>query len=147
MKNFQHFNPGSLIQATTALSSKPDAWVIAGGIDLLGEMKNGIIAPRTLVNLKALPNLDYIKFSESDGLRIGAMTTLATIESHPEIRERFAVLSEAAHSVATPQIPQCRNPRRKSVPASPLLVLPQSRISLSQEGRQGMLLRLRRKQI
>ncbi|MGB7624386.1 MAG: xanthine dehydrogenase family protein subunit M [Terriglobia bacterium] len=104
MKNFQHFNPGSLIQATTALSSKPDAWVIAGGIDLLGEMKNGIIEPRTLVNLKALPNLDYIKFSESDGLRIGAMTTLATIESHPEIRERFAVLSEAAHSVATPQI-------------------------------------------
>lgn len=104
MKNFHHFNPASLTQATTTLASKPDAWVIAGGIDLLGEMKNGIIQPRTLVNLKTLPNLDSIKFSETDGLRIGAMATLAKIEAHPEIRKRFAVLSQAAHSVATPQI-------------------------------------------
>ena len=104
MKNFQHFNPTSLAQATTTLSNKPDAWVIAGGIDLLGEMKNGIIRPKMLVNLKTLPNLDYIKFSENDGLRIGALTTLAKIEDHPDVRKHFTVLSQAARSVATPQI-------------------------------------------
>jgi xanthine dehydrogenase YagS FAD-binding subunit len=104
MKNFQHFNPTSLTQATTTLSSRPDARVIAGGIDLLGEMKNGIIQPKALVNLKTLPNLDYIKVSETDGLRMGALTTLAKIESHPDIRKHFTVLSQAAHSVATPQI-------------------------------------------
>lgn len=104
MKNFQHLNPTSLAQATTTLSSNPQAWVIAGGIDLLGEMKNGIVKPKTLVNLKAVPELDSIKFSEADGLRIGAMATLAKIESHPEIRSRYAVLAQAAHSVATPQI-------------------------------------------
>lgn len=104
MKNFSHFNPTSLAQATTTLSSSPDAWVIAGGIDLLGEMKNGIIRPKTLVNLKTLPNLDYIKFNENDGLRIGALTTLAKIEAHPDIRKHYTVLSQAARSVATPQI-------------------------------------------
>lgn len=104
MKNFQHLNPGSLTQATSVLASSPDAWVIAGGIDLLGEMKNGIVQPKTLVNLKSLPDLNYIQFNETDGLRLGAMTTLAKIESHPDIREQFAVLAQAAHSVATPQI-------------------------------------------
>lgn len=104
MKNFQHVNPTSLAQATTTLSSNPEAWVMAGGIDLLGEMKNGIVTPKTLVNLKTVPGLDYIKFSEAEGLRIGALTTLAKIESHAEIRSRYAVLAQAAHSVATPQI-------------------------------------------
>jgi xanthine dehydrogenase YagS FAD-binding subunit len=104
VKNFQHLNPTTLVQATTALSTQPDAWAIAGGIDLLGEMKNGIVRPGTLVNLKTLPNLDYIKFSSADGLRIGAMTTLAKIESHPDILKNFPALAQAAHSVATPQI-------------------------------------------
>jgi len=104
VKNFQHLNPTTLAQATTALSSQPEAWAIAGGIDLLGEMKNGIARPGVLVNLKTLPNLDYIQFSSSDGLRIGAMTTLANIESQPDILKNFPALAQAAHSVATPQI-------------------------------------------
>ncbi len=104
MKNFQHVNPETLDQASALLTSDAGAFLIAGGIDLLGEMKSGTIRPGTLINLKALRNLSYIKFNDQDGLRIGALTTLAEIAAHPEIRKNFGALAQAAHSVATPQI-------------------------------------------
>jgi xanthine dehydrogenase YagS FAD-binding subunit len=104
MKNFQHLNAVSLQQATAALVENPGSWALAGGIDLLGEMKNELIRPKMLVNLKTIPDLDHIRLSESGALWIGALTTLASIESHPEINKRYPVLAQAARSVATPQI-------------------------------------------
>lgn len=103
MKNFSYLNPKSLDEVAP-LAAEPESWLIAGGIDLLGEMKNGIVQPKTVVNLKAVPSLNYIKLDDAGGLRLGALTTLAEIEKHPEIQKRFTALSQAAHSVATPQI-------------------------------------------
>ncbi len=79
------------------------AVIMAGGIDLLGEMKDNLTAPERLVNLKALPELRFLKHS-NDEVRIGAMTTLTEIVNDKKIRERYTALAEAAESVGSPQI-------------------------------------------
>ncbi len=105
MRPFEYVQPTTVAEALRELGRQwEDAKILAGGVDLLGEMKEGIIAPQRVVNLKGIRDLRYIRFSEKDGLRLGALTTLTEIESHPVIRQRFTALAEAAHSVGTPQI-------------------------------------------
>ncbi len=105
MRPFEYVKPASLDDAVKALGRNfSDAKILAGGIDLLGELKEGIIAPNRLVNLKGVSELRYIHFTEKDGLRLGALTTLTEIETHPIIRKRFTALAESARSVAAPQI-------------------------------------------
>jgi xanthine dehydrogenase YagS FAD-binding subunit len=104
MKAFEYINPRDLKHASTLLGTDPKrAKILAGGIDLLGEMKEHIIEPQRLVNLKALDELKYLR-SGPKGLQIGALTTLAEIAAHPQIRARYTTLAEAALSVGTPQI-------------------------------------------
>lgn len=105
MRAFEYVKPRSLEEAAKELGRNgTEAKILAGGIDLLGELKEGIIAPKRLVNIKDIPDLRYIRFSEKEGLRLGALATLTEIETHPVIRQRFTALAEAAHSVGTPQI-------------------------------------------
>lgn len=105
MRAFEYVKPTSVAEAVKELGRNwTDAKILAGGGDLLGEMKEGIIAPQKIVNIKGIADLRYIRFSEKEGLRLGALATLAEIETHPIIRQRFTALAEAAHSVATPQI-------------------------------------------
>jgi xanthine dehydrogenase YagS FAD-binding subunit len=79
------------------------AAVAGGGSDLLQLMKERIVAPDVLVNLKALKGLDQVT-PKADHTAIGGLTTLAAVARHPAIRRDFTVLAEAAESVATPQI-------------------------------------------
>jgi xanthine dehydrogenase YagS FAD-binding subunit len=82
-----------------------DAAVVkAGGIDLLDLMKEGLLTPARLVNLRALPGLDRIEEEEKGGLRIGTLATLEQIEAHPLIRARHRAVAEAAGSSASPQL-------------------------------------------
>lgn len=81
------------------------AKLIAGGTDLLGILKDRILPdyPEAIINIKTIPGLDYIK-EDATGLKIGALTTLSNITKSPVVKERYRVLAEAAHAVATPQI-------------------------------------------
>ena len=89
---------GGLLTADSA-STK----IIAGGTDLLGEIKEGVVRSQTLVGIESLPELhDYE--TGADWLRLGAMTTLARIEHDPAILTGYPVLAQAAASIATPQI-------------------------------------------
>jgi xanthine dehydrogenase YagS FAD-binding subunit len=104
MKTFSNVNPKSVPEAVKLLgqSGKSTA-VVGGGSDLLGMVKERLIQPDVLVNLKSIPNLDRI--TEQGGeVRIGGLTTLATISQDPIIRMRYKVLADAAGSVGTPQI-------------------------------------------
>ena len=100
-------NSFTLADCTTvdaALSQlKGDAVVKAGGVDLLGRMKNGTIQPSRLVNIRNISSLRGIKETEN-GLTIGALTTLAEIHEHPAIREKYQILSDACGHAATPHI-------------------------------------------
>ncbi|MDT7894470.1 MAG: xanthine dehydrogenase family protein subunit M [Armatimonadota bacterium] len=105
MRAFEYVKPATVADAVGELGrSWADAKILAGGIDLLGELKEGIIAPQRIVNIKGISGLRYIRFSEKEGLRLGALVTLEEIETHQVIRQRYTALAEAAHSVGTPQI-------------------------------------------
>lgn len=79
--------------------------LIAGGTDLMGTLKDEIHAepPQVLIGLKTLKGSSAISV-ESNGLRIGATATLAAIAKHPEIKQKYRLLAQAAASVASPQI-------------------------------------------
>ncbi len=105
MEKFTYINATSLGYVTSLLSASSwgEIMVIAGGTDLLAELKEYVQTPKTLVNLKALPGMDSISIDDA-GLKIGALTTVADIAMHPTIQRHYTVLAQAAVSVATPQI-------------------------------------------
>lgn len=105
MEKFSYVNATSLEQVTSLLSESGwgEVMLIAGGTDLLAELKEYIETPKTLVNLKTLPGMDSIE-ADASGLKIGALATVADIAMHPTIQYHYTVLSQAAGSVATPQI-------------------------------------------
>jgi xanthine dehydrogenase YagS FAD-binding subunit len=107
MKAFTNVNPRDLRTAVTtvqqARAAGQRATIVGGGSDVLGMMKERLITPDVLVNLKAIKGLDEVK-AVNGGLTIGGLTTLDAISTHPSIRRHYAVLAEAAADVATPQI-------------------------------------------
>ncbi len=80
-----------------------EAKIIAGGIDLLGLIKNEVLSPAVLVNIKNIPSMNAIK-ENSKGLEIGALATIHDIERSPMIRETYPLLYEVARSIGSPQI-------------------------------------------
>ncbi len=106
MKSFKHINAQTVNEAVNLLDkSKGKAKLMSGGTDLLGVLKDKILLeyPETIINIKTIPNLDYIR-KDARGLKIGALTKLEDIAKSPEIKGEYTVLAEAAGSVATPQI-------------------------------------------
>jgi len=80
-----------------------DAVVKAGGIDLLDLMKDGVVTPPKLVNIRNVHTLHRIEVSES-GLRLGPLVTLTEIAAHPQIQMQYAALADATGHAATPQV-------------------------------------------
>jgi xanthine dehydrogenase YagS FAD-binding subunit len=104
MKAFEYVSPADIKGVVGALTKAgPKAKVIAGGIDLLGELKEYIRTPDVVVNLKKVPGLSDIS-ETAKGLEIGALVTLAQLSENSIVRRQYTALAEAAHSVGTPQI-------------------------------------------
>ena len=83
----------------------PDSIVIkAGGIDVLDLMKEALLRPRRLVNLRGIAALGGIVREKSGGLRIGALTKVAQVAAHPLIRQSYTALADACAQLASPQI-------------------------------------------
>ena len=84
---------------------RADAVVLkAGGVDLLDLMKEGLLAPRRVVNLRTAPDLGRIAEEKDGSMRIGSMATLAQVAAHPAVRERYRALAQAAGNAASPQL-------------------------------------------
>jgi xanthine dehydrogenase YagS FAD-binding subunit len=77
---------------------------MSGGQDLLTTMKERILVPKRVVNLKTISGLDGIEYDPAKGLVIGALAKLCEIESHPAIVKNFPGLAQAAASIATVQL-------------------------------------------
>jgi NADPH-dependent glutamate synthase beta subunit-like oxidoreductase/CO/xanthine dehydrogenase FAD-binding subunit len=106
MKPFESVSAESLEAAGMVLAERgAAARPMAGGTDLLGTVKDDIHAryPELLVNLKTVPGLEYIR-EDSDGLVIGALTRLHDLETDPIVQDRYPLLAQAAHAVASPQV-------------------------------------------
>src|SRR5918996_4404127 len=105
MQSFEWVDARSVEQAARLLAATTPRRPIlakAGGLDLLDLMKEGILAPAGLVNLKTISGLDEV--DASNGLRLGALVTLARIDQDPQIRGQYVALSNAAGHAATPQV-------------------------------------------
>jgi len=100
---FSYINPARLEQVPGLLKNDWQSKVIAGGTDLVGEMKDYVESPKRLVNLKSIPGLDQIEV-DNQGVTIGAMTTLTDIAEHTDIQKNYAALAQSAGVVASPQI-------------------------------------------
>jgi xanthine dehydrogenase YagS FAD-binding subunit len=104
MNKFEYVNASSVKAAAEQLGPDGSARIKAGGIDLLDELKERIIEPKKLVNIKSISNLNYIKSATDGSLHIGALATLAHVNADKDVRARFLALAEAAGGAATPQI-------------------------------------------
>jgi xanthine dehydrogenase YagS FAD-binding subunit len=102
MQSFEWVDATSIDHAVHLLSEGGVAK--AGGIDLLDLMKEGIVTPKRIINLNLIESLRGAHFDASEGLRLGALTTLAEIAAHPVINERYCALAQSAAHAATPQV-------------------------------------------
>jgi 4-hydroxybenzoyl-CoA reductase subunit beta len=101
---FEFRAPKTLTEATRILDGQgPSAMPLAGGTDLLPNMKRRQQVPRTLMSLRSIETLRQIQFSDS-GCRLGACLTLSDIASDSGFRNGATALAQAAFMVATPQI-------------------------------------------
>lgn len=92
---FQYLEPTSIEEAISILSEYGNkAKIIAGGTDLLVQIRSKTIRPEYLVDISRIPKLDYKE--ENDGLRIGALTTIRALEKSAELHQRYPVISQAA---------------------------------------------------
>jgi len=107
VKAFRHASPADVKGAVGAVQqARKDGAAVTmagGGSDVLGMMKDRLIAPDVVVSLKRIKGLDTIA-AQGGGLTIGGLTTIDAIGRDPVIREHYRVLAEAAEGVATPQI-------------------------------------------
>jgi xanthine dehydrogenase YagS FAD-binding subunit len=101
MKNFEYARARSINGAIQL--STPESRFLAGGIDLLGEMKEYIISPKRVIDLKSIPDLDRIDTSLSSW-KLGANVTITEIAKNPQIIAKLPGLAEAALEVGSPQI-------------------------------------------
>jgi xanthine dehydrogenase YagS FAD-binding subunit len=102
MKAFTWIEPGDLASAISS-GTQQGALYKAGGVDLADRMKEHLDEPATLVNLRRLRDLDFVKL-EGGVLRLGPLVTLATLATDARIRKAAPALADAAGAAATPQI-------------------------------------------
>ena len=104
LKPFEYFEPVSVQEAVRISFMYGDkAKIFAGGVDLVPRMRQRKARPECVISLQSIPGLDYVE-SDGKGLRIGAMTTLRSIELSPAVKKDYPVLYEAIHGMASRQV-------------------------------------------
>lgn len=106
MNSFEWIDARTVDDAIHLLSEGEGRSVIAkaGGLDVLDLMKEGILAPSRVVNLRTIAGLDEIRVDEQGELRIGALATLARVASDADVVRQFSALTAAILHAATPQV-------------------------------------------
>ncbi len=107
LPKFDYLAPQSMEEALKLLAGNNNGKykVYSGGTDVIPKLKGRLIkAPEVLVDLKAIPDLDYIEHDEERGLRIGALANIYSVAHSPIVKEKFSILSQAANSIASTQV-------------------------------------------
>ena len=103
LPDFEFVRPRTLDEAVgTLVRFGADAQMVAGGTDLYPSMKQGLFAPRVLVDIKALRGLDELRFDPDGGIVIGALDRISGLAASRALAEHFPVLAEAARGIASP---------------------------------------------
>lgn len=105
MNKFQYFKPATLDEASDILLQYgEEAKILNGGTDLLVRMRDKMIKPKVVVDIKDIPELKEIKYTEEEGLFIGAAVTMNEIVCSDIILEKYKILAQAAHEVGSYQL-------------------------------------------
>jgi carbon-monoxide dehydrogenase medium subunit len=104
VRRFELALPDTLEACQHALADGPDVKLVAGGTDLLPQMKNGVVNARRVVDLSQLPELKLLERRGDGGLRVGAGVSARTLELAQPVRDGFAALAEGAGVVGSLQI-------------------------------------------
>lgn len=100
--NFEYATPSRREQVSVLLND--GAAILAGGTDLLALMKDEVLTPRRLVNIKNIADLRGVTFTPGTGLRIGALTLMQDVADNVNVIRNYPALAEAVADAASPQI-------------------------------------------
>lgn len=105
MRRFEYFEPQTMDEAVALLARYGTrAQALAGGTDLLVELKEQLRRAECVVNIKRIPGIDGLSFDAQAGLRIGALTTAREVEVSPLILEKYPSLAQAARELGSIQV-------------------------------------------
>jgi carbon-monoxide dehydrogenase medium subunit len=105
MRPFEYHEPKSLAEASALLAELgAGASIIAGGTDLLVEIKEELRAVRHVVNIKKIEGLEALSFDQAGGLSFGALVTARRIETHPVVLRHYPSLATAVSLLGSIQV-------------------------------------------
>lgn len=105
LPEFEYLEPKTMEEAISLASQLGlRCKVMAGGTDVIVLMKEKVIKPEYIVDLKNIEGLDALEYTPGQGLRIGSLTKLRTIEKSEVVKENFPAVADAAHYVASTQV-------------------------------------------
>jgi len=104
MNRFELVRAQSTTEARELLAEKPGSVAKAGGIDLLDQLKEHLVEPPRLVDLKRIPGLAQVSAEKDGSLRIGALATLAQVATSPTVHASHPALARACGEAASPQV-------------------------------------------
>jgi aerobic carbon-monoxide dehydrogenase medium subunit len=142
IKNFEYLAPRSLKQAFEILDRHEEAAsVLAGGTDLVVQMKQGVAHPACVVDVKKIPDLNVLDWNLEDGLHIGAAVPISRLLSLPVVWEKYNILAQACSGIGSMQLRNratvggniC-NAAPSADSASPLLCLGAKVVMVSSKG-------------
>jgi CO/xanthine dehydrogenase FAD-binding subunit len=105
ISDFTYLRPDSVKEAVRMLADhQEDCKIICGGQSLLIVMRQGLVTPEYVIDIKKLKELDYISYDPKEGLKMGATTTHRTIEKSALLKEKYPVLVEMEEKLASIQV-------------------------------------------
>ena len=104
MKDFSYAAPATLAEATRLLADSPRARILAGGTDILVQLREGLRDADLVVDVKKIPELAELSYSASQGLKLGACVPCYQIYDHRELSKIYPALVDAARIIGGWQI-------------------------------------------
>lgn len=104
MNRFEYREAQTVQEAIDLLRQEEGARVIAGATDVLIRWRQGLLKPRSVLNIKRIPGLDTLSYSPDTGLSIGTLVTVRTLEREPLVQQHYPALAQAATAFAGVQI-------------------------------------------
>lgn len=131
MRAFDHHVPQSLAEALDLLAAANGRRrIIAGGSDLLKQMRAGTVAPEAVISIRCLPELGGVTYADGDGLQLGAAVTLRQLTRSAVIARHYPCLANTASFMASEQIRSFATVGGNLCNASPAADLPPPLIAL-----------------
>jgi CO/xanthine dehydrogenase FAD-binding subunit len=105
LPRFQFLEPETFEDVQSLVEkNKGEAVLMAGGTDLLVNLKRKVIKAKVVISLEKISALKQIHYAEAAGLTLGSMVTISELSETPVIKQKFPLLAAAANKIGSPQI-------------------------------------------